>query len=278
MIVIILVGMDEVRNEVLNEVRNEVCLYYKTRVCSKWLENKCCLQNCFDTHGPLPLRRVPCLINNEWNYGVSRCTTPGCHCHSCKCAHSVFEVMFHPLVYKTKLCDDFNCQRQHCARAHGTSELRTIGRVHQMDIAPKLPSARILKPTKIIRSTSTFSEYSPSRQEMLHMFKIRPCSKSHRCEWVQCPFYHHKNDYRRYPFQGNRLVYYPKQCSLEDCTQGPFCTQAHNIVETQFHPFVYKTTMCRTENCGRQFCAFAHTQEEMRQSIETKIKLRLELQ
>lgn len=265
--------MDEVRNNVLNEVY----LYYKTRVCSKWLENKCCLQDCFDTHGSLPFRRVPCLINNKWNYGVSRCTTSGCH--SCKCAHSVFEVMFHPLVYKTKLCGDFDCQRKHCARAHGTSELRRV-EYCQMDMtrASKLPSVRILKPTNIIRSTSTFSEYSSPRQEMLHMFKVRPCSKYQRCEWAQCPFYHHKNDYRRYPFQGNRLVYDPKPCSLEDCTQGPFCTKAHNHVETQFHPFVYKTTMCQNENCGRRFCAFAHTQEEMRQSIEAKLKLILKLE
>lgn len=107
---------------------------YKVWPCDGLGREQCTCRN-FNYHDSREQRRPlnigylprPCPAakpkdDDEWQADV--CCDP-----QCKCAHSRFEVMFHPRVYKSVLCSFFTetgfCRfGVFCAHAHGFAELR----------------------------------------------------------------------------------------------------------------------------------------------------------
>lgn len=96
----------------------------------KYLVNRCinCSEVlCFDAHIHQDTRRVPLLSEKGWNYKPVICLS-GRKCqygHGCKFSHNQTEVLYHPLVFKTLVCEGLiddhgycNWGGQFCPKAH----------------------------------------------------------------------------------------------------------------------------------------------------------------
>ncbi|SPQ97425.1 C3H1-type domain-containing protein [Plasmodiophora brassicae] len=100
---------------------------YKTVMCQRMVRaGQCRYGNLCDfAHSAKELRRN---LNQHWYQGVM-CEIPDHDDKKCEYAHNEMELVYHPSVYKTKLCDKFaspdGCSKnQYCANAHGKHDLR----------------------------------------------------------------------------------------------------------------------------------------------------------
>eukprot|EP00923_Selenidium_pygospionis_P009557 GHVN01016371.1.p1 GENE.GHVN01016371.1~~GHVN01016371.1.p1 ORF type:complete len:241 (+),score=8.07 GHVN01016371.1:3-725(+) len=60
------------------------------------------------------------------------------------------------------------------------------------------------------------------------------------------------------------------------CSNGRNCKFSHTKEEQMYHPFVYKTQLCRDHpNCQKAYCPFAHDLDDMRrtQQLEEDMKI-----
>jgi len=128
------------------EDTNQLYMYkFRTKFCS--MKGKCpCPATCFDAHSKLLKRRVPKLneITGLWNYIPECCPqwrrTKNCSSgEDCPRSHGWLEVIYHPLLYKTKLCKsdrkDGICTEygQYCAKAHNRIEVRSLVNLYGED-------------------------------------------------------------------------------------------------------------------------------------------------
>jgi len=116
---------------------------FRTKPCTKeWCQNP---SRCFDAHSEIMRRRVPkqgrkglfnyipkpCL---QWMKN-KRCTFGD----SCPRSHGWLEVIYHPLLYKTKLCKSYHrngtCREYgvYCAKAHHPTEIRSLVKIYGWD-------------------------------------------------------------------------------------------------------------------------------------------------
>lgn len=100
---------------------------YKTVMCQRMVRAGTCRygHQCDFAHDARELRRN---LNQFWYQGV-RCDKPDHEDRKCEFAHNDSEVMYHPNVYKTKMCEKFSTPQgcpnnQYCAYAHGKLEFR----------------------------------------------------------------------------------------------------------------------------------------------------------
>jgi len=113
---------------------------FRTKPCTKeWCQNP---STCFDYHSEIMRRRVPkygeqglfnyipkpclqCKKNKKCPFG-----------DSCPWAHGWLEVIYHPLLYKTKLCNSYRRNRTcpdygvYCAKAHHPTEIRNLVKIY----------------------------------------------------------------------------------------------------------------------------------------------------
>lgn len=119
---------------------------FRCTPCSKVPgECKMTKETCFFSHNAQTHRRVPWIQKNGlYNYIPEECTNfkkfQKCpRGDECRRAHGWLELIFHPLLYKTKLCDSertpnglckaFNI---HCAKAHCPAEVRNLKKIFGM--------------------------------------------------------------------------------------------------------------------------------------------------
>jgi len=100
--------------------------------------------SCFDAHSKVMCRRVPKQIwslGGLFNYIPEHCPQykwkkKCCSGDNCFRAHGWLEVIFHPLLYKTKLCKSTHengvCRLYgiYCAKAHKRSEMRNLAKIY----------------------------------------------------------------------------------------------------------------------------------------------------
>jgi len=110
----------------------------------KFRTKKQCRQpnNCNNTHSLVTWRRVPKQGRNGlFNYIPKPC--PGWKKHqkcvlqdSCPQAHGFLEIIYHPLLYRTKMCESNQksgvCRKYgvHCAKAHHPTEIRNLAKIY----------------------------------------------------------------------------------------------------------------------------------------------------
>jgi len=113
---------------------------FRTKPCTK----KRCRNppKCFDAHSEVMRRRVPTqgeqgLFNYipepcpQWQK-LKKCTLRG----SCSRSHGWLEIIFHPLLYKTKMCKsnvkNGVCREYgvYCAKAHNLSGIRNLVQIY----------------------------------------------------------------------------------------------------------------------------------------------------
>jgi hypothetical protein len=120
---------------------DNTCMYrFRTYFCTK---KKC--QNpskCFGAHSPVMRRRVPSLREDGlFNYIPKLCPQWGnsMRCDKgdkCHLSHGWLEIIFHPLLYKTKICKSTRrngiCRQYgvYCAKAHKSWEIRNLVKIY----------------------------------------------------------------------------------------------------------------------------------------------------
>jgi len=126
--------------------KNYTCMYkFCTVKCSK----KKCKQGkgCFYSHSKYMMRRVPKIIpskGNLFNYIPKACPeykkTKKCSKgDACYLAHGWLEIIYHPLLFKTKLCEsslkEGVCSEYgiFCAKAHNQKEVRNLVKIFGKD-------------------------------------------------------------------------------------------------------------------------------------------------
>jgi hypothetical protein len=132
-------------------------------------------------------------------------------------------------------------------------------------------------------------ERAQDREFYLYSYKTQPCrSQSLACTKGECPNYHYENKRRRNP----RLYRYSsepcpavKQSPSSDgssaggwkrpssCRMGDACGYSHTLLESMYHPSVFKTVLCSNfdekdraswQRCPwKRACAHAHSRSEM---------------
>ena len=80
------------------------------------------------------------------------------------------------------------------------------------------------------------------------LFKLEPCRFKICPDPEKCVFFHSDADRRRYPWNGDRLLYKPTLCLqrliMNECENGDDCDFAHNVYEAMYHPGSYKLFAC----------------------------------
>jgi len=113
---------------------------FRTSPCTK----KPCRQpnNCSNSHSLLMRRRVPMQGRKGlFNYIPKPCPEWKKHkkCvlrDSCSQAHGWLEMIYHPLRYKTKMCESYEksgvCRKYgvYCAKAHNRTEIRNLVKIY----------------------------------------------------------------------------------------------------------------------------------------------------
>lgn len=199
---------------------------------------------CINYHHDQTPRRTPIqFANGQWNYRPSRCNRENCiYKESCRFAHTMEEVDYHPLKYKTKACDNKNINHSFiepelCSYAHG--DLRQV---------------------KIQEKLSLWN---------LDSFKVSQCTFTQIHNFPTCERYHQQNDKRRDP---SIYTYSPVLCENLEC-KNDFCQFSHNQTEIDYHPQVFKTIQCSEEPCRLEsFCPFLHVKEinEIQRQVEER--------
>jgi len=119
---------------------------YMYEFCTKRCSWKDCPKDvtCFDAHSKAMSRRVPQQLKSLgglFNYIPEHCPQykwkKRCSAgESCFRAHGWLEIIFHPLLYKTKLCKSTHengaCRLYgiYCAKAHKRSEMRNLAKIY----------------------------------------------------------------------------------------------------------------------------------------------------
>lgn len=121
-------------------------------------------------------------------------------------------------------------------------------------------------------------------------FRTKKCQRKStqgHCELdVKCPFSHCLSWHRRNPID---FDYSQHLCPDVDfrkeagrmrvrnrCSNGRSCKFAHTKEEQMYHPYVYKTQLCRDHpNCEKAYCPFAHDLDDMRRSPRVEEEMRV---
>lgn len=124
------------------QATNDLYMYkFRTNLCSekRWCTNP---SGCFDAHSNIMKRRVPkWMKSGRFNYVPEACPewriSKRCFMgKNCPRSHGWLEIIFHPLLYKTKLCtaprQNGVCSQYgvYCAKAHTRSEIRSLVNIY----------------------------------------------------------------------------------------------------------------------------------------------------
>eukprot|EP00746_Dinoflagellata_sp_MGD_P163617 gnl/MRDRNA2_/MRDRNA2_91766_c0_seq1.p1 gnl/MRDRNA2_/MRDRNA2_91766_c0~~gnl/MRDRNA2_/MRDRNA2_91766_c0_seq1.p1 ORF type:complete len:619 (-),score=98.71 gnl/MRDRNA2_/MRDRNA2_91766_c0_seq1:627-2483(-) len=190
----------------------------------------------------------------------------GDQCGKC---HNIVELLYHPQVFKRRLCMDMlekdTCPRGAlCGFAHSRAELEA----HATVFSPE-------------------EEENPTEDFFMYRYKTQWCPQPGVHDWDACIYAHTKRDMRRTPNAGystRRCPDWEKALAMEPkdgptiayemcCPRGSGCHMAHGVKEVLYHPAVYRMKMCSSAaTCRgprRSCCAFAHSTDELRSPCKT---------
>jgi len=139
--------MQRAINETQIQVRDDLIMYkFRTKLCNR--KRRCKNpSNCFDAHSSSMKRRVPRQVKSNgglFNYIPEPCQewemSKKCRLGiNCPRSHGWLEIIFHPLLYKTKLCKSLRKQGVcseygiYCAKAHTRAEIRSLTGIYGVD-------------------------------------------------------------------------------------------------------------------------------------------------
>lgn len=238
---------EEIKEE--TPAATKIMFEYLTKQCQN-----CVGANCIDFHDPKMKRRPPArLFMGLWNYEPTMCKMRTCDVN-CQFAHNDFEVFYHPMNYKTQVCEfpliEGKCKLRgnFCFKSHG--DLRKPSLAKQSVVAVK--SRDDGKYENIPFSVDTF--------------KTLPCKLNVPHEKSSCNFYHmdltdRRRDPKKFNYGCNEC---PKGFNQEFlCKYRDLCKYAHNEYEKKYHKDNYLVTPCNNKSCKLQEkCPFSHKESE----------------
>lgn len=285
-----------------NEALSASDIKYMTKflidICTVHTDMNRIPKECFKAHSKKEQRRLPLATvergKHAYTYNPEKCmqivknrvcSDGERHCHY---AHNQAEINYHPLVYKTELCEstrtkDGVCFDMHCHGAHSESELREAREIPYVLL-------RQSKTQKLLKQSSNFEirvyktqeckNKDQSRPGFMNRFNTRSSSKyRHACSnRIACDGYHDLKDRRRHP---DKFEYTPEPCpevfnktmnqwgAPTNCSRGDACKQSHTLMEVMYHAEKYKTRVCERwakppSKCSWELrCAYKHGEDDV---------------
>ena len=140
-----------------------------------------------------------------------RCKIEGCIIDACRYAHNQYELDYHPLVYKTEICqyessNQFNCIKlsERCPKAHSLRDLRDIHEIFKkLKANAEAPIINDTIYTSVLEKPK-LTEFS------LDTYKTIECPDKDGCNTKYCLYYHNEFEQRRNP---TKYPYYKDSCS-----------------------------------------------------------------
>eukprot|EP01022_Parablepharisma_sp_SALTPOND_P017653 TRINITY_DN2860_c0_g1_i1.p1 TRINITY_DN2860_c0_g1~~TRINITY_DN2860_c0_g1_i1.p1 ORF type:complete len:701 (+),score=83.36 TRINITY_DN2860_c0_g1_i1:99-2105(+) len=272
-----------------------ILTYYHVNLCHKSSYQDHKPENCKSFHDPKEARRKPLYLEGEWNYYPIMCEKqPKCdNKDECPYSHNLCEINYHPLVYRTILCEfrRDECPKKYCHKAHSLGELRNIVKLyysdHQSEALQPIPAisydSEVTPESEIIQGSSSLSsEISEVSQPAMHkklptrvlppfnlsLYKTEKCPNA-QCSVVHCEFYHNILERRRNPeifSYGNtrclKTFVNGRYANPSECPNGDSCKQCHTKNEFYYHPLNYKSQKCTRSRCPyEKYCPDIHGDE-----------------
>ena len=233
-------------------IHSRYILRYKVNKCNNAHTDPREKQICIDYHSASDLRRVPMYFQSRndalqvaFNYMPFICQNrKSCKgIASCILAHNQYEIDYHPLMYKTRLCrymsnigDEFSCKAtgEKCPYAHSAQDIRAL--------------LKLLK-DNVFSANAMLNIHEDETTEFdVGTYKINKCEAEH-CEDAKCINYHNKLERRRvgsYLCTPCKSVYY-NNCFHDPniCKQNDGCNYCHTKNEFYYHKDNYKKSLCK---------------------------------
>jgi len=159
----------------LTEIREKDDAYMYTFRTNRCTKKRCRnASRCFDAHSQVMRRRVPEQDENgRFNYIPEPCPQwkqmkKCCIGESCPRSHGWLEIIYHPLLYKTKMCRSYNkngiCQEygMYCAKAHSPKEIRNLVKIYGEDWKNLYDLSKQHKGSGVTTSMKSNFKYLPS--------------------------------------------------------------------------------------------------------------------
>lgn len=221
----------------------------------------CKNEDCIKCHNNQKPRRQPVLLSDgKWSYIPKMCKNPQpCKIgNRCKFCHTLEEYNYHPALYKITHCkfplvSKGKCARMgaHCSFAHSEADRRV-----------KAPQNK------------------PYLGFIVENFKTERCQDL--CQQEDCFNFHSTLEKRRspcyYTYSALPCSYVYKESEFVEGNNCPYrdnCRSAHSKNEIYYHPNMYKTKECNIPACGKKYCAFRHSEDDI-QKFFNEIKSKSE--
>ena len=247
-----------------SEKNREVMMGYHIASCKNIIYIFHEPRECIHYHNDEDRRRRPLYYKGEWNYYPIECKQPKDHARDeqCEYAHNCEEINYHPLVYKTMLCEgeEGECNIRFCFKAHKEEELRNLVALYCMN-----PHSEALQPINKEKDSFIESSLLADRWELdLNTYKTVFCEKE-GCNSTSCLKYHNSLEKRRDPTQWKYsnircpYTYKEKYLNPTNCPKDDECDRCHTKNEFCYHPKNYKTRKCERTVCNDIYCANLHS-------------------
>lgn len=255
-------------------------LTYRVLTCPDRCKDPVC--KCYHPGQGQHQRRRPVRApTGIWTYLPVSCLEPDCSDMDCPFSHSVTEYLFHPMVYKTKKCEQELTEQgicckfgYHCPNIHIEKDGDGLpGFPYNLNVlSQNLPKLHDLESQKDYKSSirTPLDTYIPSSQSRTNKipprdshkatppqltretYKVSPCPDSKCRKGERCIGYHRAEERRRqddhlYSHQPCKFVYLSAERGFDInrmCPNGDLCKFAHTGNEVFFHRLMYRTKPC----------------------------------
>jgi len=108
---------------------------------------------------------------------------------------------------------------------------------------------------KYMQATAIYNNETTHDRKVMTLYHVMNCYRKDHSDI--CELYAHEERLRRRPlFLKNTWNYYP--------IEGEENNKAHNEIEIEYHPLMYKSRMCSRNTCSNKFCPDAHDLKDLR--------------
>jgi hypothetical protein len=221
--------------------------------------------------GHTHMRRRP----NKASYAPVLCPLAG-KCtdgYECKYAHSLEEVVYHPLFYNRMLCVPSLCPgRELCWMRHTDDNALPVASYATTAVArPGAPgeewvaatAAPTVPPKPVARPKPPVVLAAEELGQMPYADLIRHCVEAIGSNQRRNPC---AVKYSHVPCRGT--TYDARGIPVRKCKYGERCGYAHTSAEADYHPAAYKRNMCTEgstlDDCARTTCPHRHVNEDVR--------------
>eukprot|EP00826_Nyctotherus_ovalis_P014626 TRINITY_DN14090_c0_g1_i2.p1 TRINITY_DN14090_c0_g1~~TRINITY_DN14090_c0_g1_i2.p1 ORF type:complete len:365 (-),score=52.50 TRINITY_DN14090_c0_g1_i2:102-1169(-) len=213
-------------------------------------------------------RKVVLYKNGAWNYYPVMCKFKSkCKDEPCRYSHSQFETDYHPLSYKTQMCEYAESRvaclnfGEKCSCAHSGKDFRDI----QLIVEELLSNSD----SELVMGKCG---YEGMDEFDVYLHKTVKCAKYNCKDYFNCLGYHNPLEQRR---NIKEIHYEAVMCKFafvngkyvdpKDCIKGNKCTYCHTKNELYYHPKNFRTSYCHRKPClYGKYCSDIHSESSLK--------------